>query len=105
MKKALPKVYANKNVNKNINNEKSFHLTNDEKKEEVKIIKEVNIEDTKAKIKEIFNSANYVYKIDVEIETKDGILHKRIIGKNKNNLITIENELIPIKQIIDIRKK
>ena len=35
MKKALPKVYANKNVNKNINNEKSFHLTSDEKKEEV----------------------------------------------------------------------
>ena len=54
------------------------------------------------KINNIFNSNKYVYKADVVITTKDGKVVKKIIGQNKTHLITIENELIPISNILDI---
>ena len=43
-----------------------------------------------------------IYKADVSITTKDGIILKRIIGRNSTHLITIDNELVPISDIIDI---
>ena len=54
------------------------------------------------KIYNIFNSPNYIYKIDVVIVTDNNKVIKRIIGKNKNNLITMDNEYIPINTIRDI---
>ena len=105
MKNNLPKVYANTSVSRNINNKESFHFEKEKIKLDIKSNKKDANDDIKSKIKELFNSVNYVYKIDVEIDTGEGFLEKRIVGKNKNNLITIDNELIPIKQIIDIRKK
>ena len=51
------------------------------------------------KIVNIFNSPNYIYKIDVVIVTDNNKVIKRIIGKNKNNLITMDNEYIPINTI------
>lgn len=63
-------------------------------------LKEKNINQ---KINEIFTSSNYVYKADVEITLKKGKVTKRIIGKNSTHLITMENELIPISDIIDIK--
>ena len=57
------------------------------------------------KINDIFTSRNYIYKADVIIETRQGKLSKRVIGKNKDHLITSENELIPISDIIDIYKE
>lgn len=38
----------------------------------------------------------------MEIKLKDRTVKKRVVGKNGNYLITIENELIPIQDIIDI---
>lgn len=101
MKKDLPKVYANKIERKLCNNSKSFCLSKDHV--EIEETKKEKINITK-KIKDIFNSHNYIYKIEVEIETINGKYIKKVIGKNKDNLITIENELIPIKEIIDIKK-
>ena len=54
------------------------------------------------KIVNIFNSPNYIYKIDVVIVTDNNKVIKRIICKNKNNLITMDNEYIPINTIRDI---
>ena len=54
------------------------------------------------KIYNIFNSPNYIYKIDVTIVTDNEVLKKRIVGKNNNNLITMDNEYIPINTIRDI---
>jgi hypothetical protein len=36
---------------------------------------------------------------------KNGEVIKKIVGKNKKELITIDNELIPIEDILDIRLK
>lgn len=56
------------------------------------------------KIENIFKSKNYIYKIKVEISYQDRSIIKTLIGKTKNNLITIDNELIKINDILDIKK-
>jgi hypothetical protein len=56
------------------------------------------------KISDIFNSNDYIYKADVTIVTDNGTLNKRIVARNRNNLITMDNEYIPISIIRDIYK-
>lgn len=101
MEKKLPKVFANK-IDKNLNNNETvYYNKNEERKIEEKdplsSILTVN-----QKINQIFSSARYVYKADVVITTKNGKLNKRIIGRNRNELITMDNEVININDIIDI---
>ena len=102
--KDLPKVFHNK-IDKSFNNNKKvFYSGNDS-----------NIQDTKSepsdtrnvlqKINAIFSSPNYVYKANVEITLKDKKITKRIIGRNKDYIITMENDLIPIVDIVDIKSK
>ena len=104
MKKELPKMYhtkINKPINsiqkvyRSIDNNKDINDINNHKYSSVSIDK---------KIKDIFNSYDYVYKADVTIITDNDTLKKRIIARNKNNLITIDNEYIPISIIRDIYK-
>ena len=52
----------------------------------------------------MFNSTSYIYKADVKITLKNGSISKRIVGRNSTHLITIDNELIPITDILDIEK-
>lgn len=102
--KDLPKVFHNK-INKTFNNNESVFYSNNKPIEDVKINKEEVI-DTKnilQKINSIFASPNYVYKANVEITLKDKKITKRIIGRNKNYIITMDNDLIPIVDIIDIK--
>lgn len=103
MEKKLPKVYANK-IEKEIKNNETVYYDRGEqpKVEEPKkniIPKEFTIQQ---KINKIFGSSRYVYKADVDITLKDGKVSKKIIGRNKNELITMENELIKIADIVDI---
>lgn len=104
MDKKIPKVFANK-VDSDGNNEKVYHSTDkvlvDEKKDS-KFSYEKNVNQ---KINDIFNSSNYVYKADVLIKLRNENVSKRIVGRNSTHLITMENELIPISDIIDIEKK
>ena len=106
MEKKLPKVFANKIDKEMTNNERVFYDKVKEKEEtqnEERSSKnkyELNITQ---KINKIFNSPKYVYKADVIITTKDEVLSKKIIGRNKNQIITLENELININDIIDIK--
>ena len=94
-----PKVFKN-TINKKINNNKNvFYSKNkevldNEKKDKKNVVQKIN---------EIFASPNYVYKANVKIKTKDEVLTKRIIGRNKDYIITMDNSLIPIKDIIDIK--
>lgn len=104
MEKKLPSIFANK-INKNIdNNKKVYYSDLEENKIDEKLNKnflkpQLNINQ---KINKIFNSPKYVYKADVTIKLKDKTINKKIIGKNNNNIITIDNELIPISDIEDI---
>lgn len=118
MEKKLPSVFANK-VERNAGNNKRVFYSADERMTASlpnengqdrtstgrtistgEITKNIN-----QKINEIFKSSNYIYKADVELKLKSGKITKRIIGKNANNLITMDNELIPISEIIDIKRK
>lgn len=109
MNKRVPKVFANK-IDKKINNnvdvyysskgtitkniEKESYIEHQNSLEKLSIITKIN---------NIFNSPRYVYKADVNIKLNSGtVINKRIVGKNNNELITIENEKIPIESILDI---
>ena len=100
VKKDLPRVFANK-IEKEVLNNKNYSYS---KNEEESLIRKTNSPkvNINQKINNIFSSPKYVYKAVVDIKTNNGILKKQIVGKNDGNLITIDNEVIPISSIIDI---
>ena len=89
--------FANK-IDKVINNNEKVYYSNLKEKEVKKNTKSIY-----QKINEIFSSRNYIYKADVVITTNTGEVKKRVIGRNNKNLITDQNEVIPIDSIVDIR--
>ena len=91
----LPKVYQNNNINLD-NHDQTIYYSKD------KVLK--NNSNIKDKIANIFNRRSYIYKINVEIEDSDKTYSTTIIGKTDRYLITINNELIPINNIKDIKK-
>ena len=95
--KDLPKVFKN-NLDKKFDNNRSVYYSSNKNKEEVRDSRTVL-----QKINDIFASPNYVYKANVEITLKDKKVTKRIIGRNKNYIITMDNMLIPIEDIVDIK--
>ena len=102
--KDLPKVFHNK-INKAFNNNENVFYSYNESKEKIENKESEKNIDTKTilqKINSIFASPNYVYKANVLITLKDKKITKRIIGRNKNYIITMDNDLIPISDIIDI---
>lgn len=104
MEKKLPKVYANK-IDKEIKNNETVYYDRGEKveiQESKPSIKNTELS-IQQKINKIFGSSRYVYKADVDITLKDGKISKKVIGRNKNELITMDNELIKISDIVDIQ--
>ncbi len=103
MEKELPKMYHTK-INKPINSiQKVYRSIDNNTSNSISEHKYSSISIDK-KINNIFNSYDYVYKADVTIITDTETLNKRIIARNKHNLITIDNEYIPISIIRDIYK-
>lgn len=108
--KELPRMYRNKIEKEIKNNEKvfstMFNSINEQftKNDDRNIIVPNNKNNytVEQKIANIFNSPNYIYKIDVVIVTDKDKTTKRIVGKTKTNLITMDNEYIPINTIRDI---
>lgn len=102
--KELPKMYQNK-IEKKLDNTQTVYSTlNKEEKKEVRKSNINTLFTTEQKIYNIFNSLDYIYKADVTIVLDNETVRKRIIGKNKDNLITFDNEYIPISSIKDIYK-
>lgn len=110
MEKKLPKVFANK-IDKSLDNNENVYYSKyqddslrtsptDDKINQPFAVKGENINQ---KINSIFSSPKYVYKADVDITTKEGSISKRIIGRNSTHLITIDNELISVSDIVDIK--
>ena len=94
--KELPKIFHN-NINKDFKNNSNVFYSSERNKEE-----NIDNRNVLQKINDIFSSPNYVYKANVEIVLKDKTVNKRIIGRNKNYIITMDNQLIPVNDIIDI---
>ncbi len=105
MDKKLPGIFVNKIDKKLTNNNDVYYSKEDKEKSTIKNSKELNISKTiNQKIKEIFAGTDYIYKADVEITYNNKTVTKRIVGHNNKNIITYDNELIPIDKITDIRR-
>lgn len=92
----LPNVFASP-INKKLNNYQDLYRSDS-------TTKSYNPKDINKKINEIFGSLNHVYKSRVRITMNDGIIEEQIVGKTNINLLTIDNRLIKITDILDIEK-
>jgi len=100
--KDLPKVFRN-NINKKFNNNENVYYSSNDNRSATTDNETKDTRNILQKINEIFSSPNYVYKANVEITLKDKKVTKRIIGRNKDFIITMDNTLIPIRDITDIK--
>ena len=95
--KDKPEMYQNK-ITKEFHNNKMIYTSYDNK--------ESNIEwDTsviRKKINDIMNANNFIYCKMVNIVIGNDIIKRKIVGISNNNLVTIDNEYIPIDNIQDI---
>lgn len=95
MNKILPKVYANK-IDKVINNSREIYYTSSRGNE--------SFIDINKKINDLFKSKNFVYKKDVKITLKGQVIKKTIVGLKNNYLLTMDNKMININDIVDINE-
>ena len=104
MKKELPKMYQTK-INKTVPSIQKVYSTinqeNNQKEDKTTKYSSISVEQ---KIDKILNAPDYVYKADVTIVTDTEKIRRRMIAREKNNIITIDNEYIPIALIRDIYK-
>lgn len=102
MNKKLPNIFVNKNTGIIKNNEEFYY--GKDNLNETKIIddnmKEILI---RKKINDIFSINNFIYKVNVCVTTKNGDKDYTLIARDKTKLLTINNEVIDIKDIIDIK--
>lgn len=91
--KKLPKIFQNEITKRIKNNQTKFSLENKESPP--------NVEEF---INNLFKGKRHIYNIKLIIKTKRKTYTTSIISKNKKSIITIENEIIPIKEIIDIKR-
>ena len=80
------------------NNEKVFYSRGNN------INREFEKVDVRKKINDIFRSNDFIYKADVVINLRDRKLNTTIIARNNSSLITMDNEIIKISDILDIKK-
>lgn len=85
-------IYKNENVR---GNNKSYCYGNEE------VTRNIPID---IKLNEIFKKTKYTYKINTKITLKDKVINEKIIAKTKEYLLTIKNEKIYIKDILDIEE-
>lgn len=98
--KKLPDLYTN-TFDKKIDNSLDSITIKTRTDEETKQTRyEIN-----KKIDNIFKSTNYIYKIKAKITLENDIITETLIGKKGNYLITIDNKLININTIKDIKKE
>lgn len=107
MKNKLPKVYQNPVQHKVDNNMKVFYEKYYNNKDTYirTSLKENRVQDVNEKITELFNRNGYIFNLDVIIKTVNETLETKIAGKIKNYLITLDNKVIPISEIIEISEK
>ena len=77
----------------------------DRKEKELKPLESLTTQDVKEQIKEIFDSIHHYYKVDVQIKTFHHMYDTRIIGKTENAILTMDEDTIPIDEIVSIKIK
>lgn len=101
MKDKFPEIYKKKieKLKSKVQNSYYYHYDGNKQKE----VKELDINDLKIKINNIFNRSNFIYQTGVNIMYKNGEnINKIIIGLKDNYLLTKDGEKIDINDISDI---
>ena len=96
--KELPHVFKKNIDKKHINNKDISYVRKDKFKKE-------SIVDIVDKLDELFRSSRYVFNIGVIIKTKDREYDTKIMSRNKSSILTINDEIIPIKDIYSLTIK
>ena len=92
--KKLPKIYHEQLDKDFCNNKKNCYCEKVRKLEPIENV-----------IDEVFSGLGYSYNILLEIKTKEKDYITSLVAKTKTNLITIDNEVIPISEVISIKRK
>ena len=92
--KKLPSLFKNTNSNLNNHNKDYCYVNKAEYKE---------INNVRGEIIKLINKPN-IFQIPLIIKTKDKTIITRIIKADNNSLLTINNEIININDIISIEK-
>ena len=95
--KKLTELYKNLNSKPKDNNKKVYYMENEERT--------VNSSSIEEELESIFHTLGYSYNIPVEIKTSTETYHTSLVAKTKENVLTIDNQIIPIKSIIQIKRK
>ena len=96
MNKKIPNIYKKKITKDRINNKTVSSV-----RKEIDNKKTDNIS-VSEKLNKLFKSNRYVFNIGVIIKTKNKDYDTKIIGRIKNSIITMEDDVIPIIEIEDI---
>lgn len=96
--KNLPELYKNNNMNPIDNNKKVYYM----KKKDSRELNNNSVED---ELDSIFHSLGYSYNIPVELVTTKGIYYTSLVTKTKENVVTIDNQIIPISEIRRVIRK
>ena len=94
-----PKMYRCE-VKKEFNNNRNVYASYSNNNN----FKVYDVNDIRKKINNLINSNNFIYRTKVNIVIDNQIITKKIVGIYNNNLVTIDNEHIPINMISDIYK-
>ena len=96
---AKPELYHNKEYKEFQDNREVFMSSDRENNSSIK-----SSNDIRKKVNDIINSTSFIYQTMVNIVIGNEIIKKKIIGIRGNNVVTIDNEYIPLDNIKDIYK-
>lgn len=91
MKKDLPELYKG-TISHEVNN--SIYYSSGETKE--------RSGGKSVTINELFSNYSYIFKLDVIIKTLVKEYHTKIAGKIGDNIITLDNDVIPVNEIKEV---
>ena len=94
--KKLPKVFANSLEKELKNNLELF---------DSRLSKKSNNTNVRKEIDKIFKRKDFVYKSDIDITMKDKNIRTSLVGKNNTSIFTLDGQIIPINEIIEIKKR
>lgn len=95
--KKLPKIYQNE-ITKKIKNNKTVCYLKEEPLDPY-----TGIPTILEKIEQVFSGYGYSYNIPVIIKTTSKTYNTSLIAKTEKHLITLDNDIIPISEIIDFQ--
>ena len=94
-----PKMYQNRGSKEFHNNREVFRSNDRDNFRQV-----LSSNDVRKKINDIISSPSFIYQTKVNIVLGNEVIVRKIVGIFNNNLVTIDNEQIPIDNITDVYK-